>query len=100
MRHGFDVHAYGYIDITGAANAGRAVVLLLGGLVSGSVHAAIEARRCHRHADPLWVDFHQTTRELIETPGMSRPAYEVPRRRGAAQGKRPSAHRTEGSRDG
>jgi hypothetical protein len=51
------MHAYGYIDITGAADAGRAAVPVLGGLISASAHSVIEAGRRHQRADPLWADF-------------------------------------------
>jgi hypothetical protein len=55
---GFDVHRLGHIEVAGRDDLVRAVVLVVTGVLAATVHAAIDARRRYRRADPVWVDFH------------------------------------------
>jgi hypothetical protein len=60
---GFDVHRFGHIEIDGHADPVRAVVLVLAGALTASLHAAVDAMRRYRRADPAWVDFYATGQE-------------------------------------
>jgi hypothetical protein len=58
---GFDVHHFGDIRITGSADAVRAAVLVLAGVLPVAVHAMAGARRAWPEPpDPVWVAFHET----------------------------------------
>jgi hypothetical protein len=88
---GFDVYTLGEIKITGSDDVTRAAAPVLSGVLAASVHAVMEARRRYRRADPLWAEFHETTREPNETAEdfAGRFAHEIACRPGATESERP-----------
>jgi hypothetical protein len=61
---GFDVHRFGYIGTAGGDDLVRVAVLVLLGVLAGSVHAVAEAVRSHRSADPVRVEPAEADLEL------------------------------------
>jgi hypothetical protein len=66
---GFDVHRFGYIGIARGDDVVRGAVLVLLGVLAGSVHAVVAAMRSHRRADPVWVAFHEADPEAPPQSG-------------------------------
>lgn len=74
---GFDVHTLGRITVSGADDAGRAALLVLGGSAAAAAHTLLEAVRRHRPvADATPVAQVPPARHAVPTerPAMARSA--------------------------
>lgn len=66
---GFDVHRFGYIGVAGGDDAVRGVALVLLGMLAGTVHAFVAARR-----DPVRHEAEPKIPSPLRTTGMKEMA--------------------------